>query len=73
MVSVARLSERREGNNMGTVTIKCPKTGKPLGTGIAADKVSFESSSFENGKAGPCPHCGETHTWSKRDAWVADD
>lgn len=56
---------------MGMVMIKCPKTGKPLPTGIAMDKKSFESSSMSNNSVG-CPHCGESHVWNKRDAWVAE-
>lgn len=58
---------------MGQVMIRCPKTGKPLGTGVGSDKQSFEGSSFENMSIGPCPHCGGNHTWSKKDAWVEGD
>jgi len=58
---------------MGPVMIKCPKTEKPLDTGIHMDKVSFESGTLEHNTIGPCPHCGENHTWSKEDAWLADD
>ena len=57
---------------MGTLLINCPVTGKPLSTGIGIDKASFESSNFSNNSVG-CPHCGGMHTWSKGDAWVADE
>lgn len=50
---------------MGQVMIRCPETDKPLPTGIAMDKASFESSQMENNSVGPCPHYGENHTWSK--------
>lgn len=58
---------------MGQVLIKCPKTGKPLPTGFAMDQVSFDSSTLTNNTVGPCPHCGENHTWSKSDAWLVDE
>lgn len=39
----------------------------------------MEKEQFENPKyvmvhnhAG-CPHCGQTHTWDKKDAWLPDD
>ena len=57
---------------MGDVTIKCPKTGQSLSTGISMDKGSFESSTLSNNSVGPCPHCGAMHTWSKADATVED-
>lgn len=56
---------------MGTVMIKCPDTGKMLSTGIGMDKASFASASLsKNGVK--CPHCGKTHIWDKKDAWVQD-
>lgn len=55
---------------MGMVTITCPITKKPTPTGIAMDKASFASSTLIN-NAVTCPHCGKTHVWSKRDAYIA--
>jgi endogenous inhibitor of DNA gyrase (YacG/DUF329 family) len=55
---------------MSNVVIKCPQTGKTIPTGIAMDKVSFESATLTNNSFGPCPACGRRHTWDKRDAWV---
>ena len=56
---------------MGELMINCPKTGKPVSTGIyigreklGAMPVCF-SSSF-------CPSCGTSHEWFARDAWVCD-
>lgn len=54
---------------MPMVMIKCPKTGKDVPTGIAMDRTSFESSDMSDNKL-RCPHCGETHAWNKKDAWV---
>jgi hypothetical protein len=60
---------------MGKLMIRCPNTGKPLFTGIAIDRATFENPTnvFRNNTVGPCPHCGQMHTWSKEDAFVSDD
>lgn len=58
---------------MPQLLINCPKTGKPLGTGIAMDAESLATSVLENNTCGPCPHCGEDHVWSKPDAWLMGD
>jgi len=58
---------------MGQVMIKCPVTGKPLPTGFNMPKASFASATLTNNSVGPCPHCGQMHTWSKADAWVEGD
>lgn len=55
---------------MAMVLIRCPNTGKPLATGIGMDPGSFASSTLLNNTVGPCPHCGQNHTWSKKDAWL---
>jgi hypothetical protein len=57
---------------MGMIIISCPSTGHPVPTGIGADKMSFESSSF-TGNSVTCVACGQQHTWSKDDAWLAGD
>jgi hypothetical protein len=59
---------------VGRIMIKCPVTGKPLPTGIGIDKKSWEnpSNQFSNNQIGPCPHCGQMHTWSKKDAYYED-
>jgi hypothetical protein len=55
---------------MARVMIKCPSTGKPLSTGMDFGKQAFETSTLTNNTVGPCPHCGQMHTWSKKDAWL---
>jgi endogenous inhibitor of DNA gyrase (YacG/DUF329 family) len=54
---------------MPTVKIKCPQTGKDVGTGIAMDLQTFSSSTLINNTV-ICPHCGQAHTWSKQDAFI---
>lgn len=53
------------------VAINCPVTGRPLSTGISMPPESFATSQLINNTVGPCPHCGQAHTWSKLDAFVA--
>jgi len=51
---------------MAMLMIKCPTTQKPVPTGIAMDKKSFETAKlFAN--AVQCPHCKQMHTWDKKD------
>lgn len=57
--------------SMAIIMIKCPKTGKDISTGMAMDKASFQSSSLSQNITS-CPHCGNQHTWDKKDAWLQD-
>ena len=54
---------------MPEIMITCPSTGKPIPVGIALPKQSFDASTFLNATVS-CPHCGQTHTWNKEDAYV---
>ena len=58
---------------MSRIMIRCPSTGKPLFTGMGMNAQSFANSQFVNNTVGPCPHCGQSHVWNKKDAWVEDD
>lgn len=51
------------------VAIKCPLTGRPLGTGVSPPEA-FDRSELNN-NISRCPHCDRAHTWSKSDAFVA--
>jgi hypothetical protein len=44
--------------------ILCPKTGRAIPTGIAMDPASFASCGMQD-NASSCPHCGQSHPWSK--------
>jgi len=57
------------GGRVPIVKIKCPTTGKDVDTGIAMDLGSFATATFK-ANAVKCPHCGQTHVWSKQDAFV---
>jgi endogenous inhibitor of DNA gyrase (YacG/DUF329 family) len=54
---------------MSAVMIRCPKTGKPVNTGVTASKRRFETELFE-GYAVSCPHCKKVHAWKSTDAYL---
>ncbi|GJM23020.1 MAG: hypothetical protein DHS20C15_29350 [Planctomycetota bacterium] len=54
---------------MFKVKILCPSTQQPVDTGIATSQQSWESTSATNNRV-RCPHCSETHTWDKPDAFL---
>jgi hypothetical protein len=58
---------------MPRIMIKCPKTGKAVPTGVILEEVAFEAALLPNSSFGPCPECGEMHSWSKEDAFFEDD
>lgn len=54
---------------MPRIMIKCPTTGKPVPTGMDFDRQTFENATLTNNATG-CPHCQQTHTWNKADAYL---
>lgn len=52
---------------METVYITCPRTQQPVNTGIQMTNEAFQSWTY-TGAGMPCPHCGETHPWTKENA-----
>lgn len=52
---------------MAELFIKCPKTGKDVPTGISVTPGTIFQG-FNNTLK--CPHCGETHTWDGKDAYL---
>ena len=69
---VGLLEERERRKSMPRVMIRCPKTDKPLPTGGAMDKKSFEGRSYTNYEV-LCPHCGINHPVTKEDTWLEGD
>ena len=55
---------------VGTLLIKCPKTGRELSTGIQVE--ADEASNLPQVACETrCPHCGSVHFWLPREAkWV---
>ena len=59
---------------MPRIMINCPKTGKPVYTGMSMDEESFEQDSKAFSQTGtPCPECGELHTWRRQEAFLEED
>jgi hypothetical protein len=48
--------------------LRCPVTGRAMPTGVEADPATYESLGLENNST-VCPHCGETHLWSKKNVY----
>jgi hypothetical protein len=56
---------------MGTLMVRCARTGQDFSSGIETDSLSFERMPAFNATI-RCPLCGIDHTWSKIDAWVRE-
>lgn len=54
---------------MGTVMIKCPKTGHAIATGMTADEPSFARMPVFFSRTF-CPHCKSVHQWFAQEAWI---
>jgi hypothetical protein len=52
---------------MGVITIRCPRTGMQVSTGLETDEASFEAMPSV-GSTMHCPACGAEHVWSKNHA-----
>jgi len=55
---------------MPMIMITCPNTKQPVPTGIGADEESFRTMTLDNNFV-QCSACGQLHTWSKKDAFLA--
>lgn len=51
---------------MAMLQIKCPKTGKPVDTGVDVAASAYKWVQMSENAVG-CPHCGKVHTWGKSD------
>jgi 4-hydroxy-3-methylbut-2-en-1-yl diphosphate synthase IspG/GcpE len=54
---------------MGSVMIRCLRTGRALKTGVWMENLEADLSSLGM-RAVSCPYCGRMHMWSKKNAWV---
>lgn len=57
---------------MPMLYIKCPNTGEPVATGFDLPASNLQNTTLTNNSVG-CPHCGQTHTWNKSDAFFLDE
>ena len=56
---------------MGTVMIRCPKTGRSISTEIEMEVSDFERLPCVEADLF-CPHCGQNHSWTRRAAWLQE-
>jgi hypothetical protein len=61
---------QRGPEQMSQVMIRCTESGEGVPAGLRIDAASFETSNL--GGTVKCPHCGQEHTWSAKDAWIED-
>jgi predicted RNA-binding Zn-ribbon protein involved in translation (DUF1610 family) len=57
---------------MARIVITCPSTGKDVDTGMALPAATFPTVTLSQNRV-PCPHCGQTHVWDKKDARLVKD
>jgi hypothetical protein len=54
---------------MSPIMIRCPKTGRPVSTGIEIEHGDFRR--LPNVRARMrCPACGQEHVWRRSAAWL---
>ena len=57
---------------MGTVMIRCPRTGREIATGFLSDRSQFACTPVFFADT-YCPVCDTQHRWFARDAWVSEE
>jgi hypothetical protein len=58
-------------NQLSTVMVRCPNTGRELSTGVEMDEATFKRLADIRSQI-KCPACGLDHTWSTREAWLGN-
>lgn len=52
------------------VLINCPRTGRPVSTGLTCTEARFESIQPQKNPIARCPECGDPHAWKKAEAYL---
>lgn len=52
------------------ILVRCPSTAKLTATGQTVEEESWEQTKLKQSKVA-CPHCRETHAWTKKDVVLA--
>jgi hypothetical protein len=68
--AAASSTPRGEPERMGQVMIRCTESGEGVPAGLRVDAISFKTGNLTDTVR--CPHCGQEHTWSTKDAWIED-
>jgi hypothetical protein len=56
---------------MGTVMIRCPRTGREISTGIEAERDRYRCAPVFFARTF-CPFCRTPHEWFATQAWVRE-
>jgi hypothetical protein len=56
---------------MGTVMIRCPRTGRDISTGIEAERDRYRRAPVFFARTF-CPLCRANHEWFAQQAWVRE-
>ena len=58
---------------MPRIMIRCPVTQKPVYTGMSTTNLGSDISKYGSNTFGPCPSCGQAHTWDKHNAYLESE
>ena len=60
---------------MPQLMFTCSRMKRPVPTNRTMTAEAFAAADLdgETNSVGPCPQCGDTHTWTKADAYFAGD
>ena len=58
---------------MPQLMFTCPRKQRPVPTNRTMSPADFATAVPGSCDIGPCPHCGEVHTWTIADAYLAGD
>jgi hypothetical protein len=51
--------------------IRCAESGEGVPAGMGIDAASLKTSDLSETTV-RCPHCGQEHAWSAKDAWIEE-
>ena len=60
----------KSGPIIKRLLVRCPSTAKLTPTGRTIDEKLWAAAKVKNQKFA-CPHCRQTHTWTKKDVVLA--
>ena len=61
-----RPAKTKPGSNIKSVLVRCPTTSRLTDTGQTVEQDAWSSAEVKRQKV-TCSHCGEVHTWEKKD------
>jgi len=58
------------GSVIKRILVRCPSTGRLTPTGKTVEESAWDGTKLNRPRLN-CPHCGETHSWTKKDVVLA--